>query len=92
MNKPVYFGLSILYLIKMHQFWYDYVKPKYGKKAKLCYMDPDSLIVSIKTGDIYRDIAEDVEARFDTLNYALKFNFIETPLPKGKKSNLINER
>ena len=44
MNKPVYLGLSILELRKilMHQFWYDYVKPKYGKKAKLCYMDRDS--------------------------------------------------
>ena len=37
-NKPVYLGLSILELRKilMYEFWYDYVKPKYGKKAKLC--------------------------------------------------------
>ena len=41
MNKPVYLGLSILELTKilMYEFWYDYVKPRYGKKAKLCYMD-----------------------------------------------------
>ena len=39
MNKPVYLGLSILELSKilMYEFWYDYVKPKYGEKAKLCY-------------------------------------------------------
>ena len=45
MNKPVYFGLSILELSKMlmYGFWYDYVKPKYGKKAELCYMDTVSL-------------------------------------------------
>ena len=47
MKKPVYLGLSILELSKIVicEFWYDYVKPKYCKKAKLCYMDTDSFIV-----------------------------------------------
>ena len=59
------------------------------KKAKLCYMDTDSLIVYITTDDIYEDIAENVETRFDTSNYEL-----DRPLPKGKnkKGNWINER
>ena len=63
MNKSVYFGLSILEFsqILMYQFWYGYVKPKYDKKAKLCYMDTDSFIVYIKADDIYNDIAEHVE-------------------------------
>ena len=52
----------------MHDFWYDYVKPRYDKKVKLCGMDTDSFIVYIKTDDIYKNIAEDVETRFDTLN------------------------
>ena len=68
MNKPVYLGLSILELSKrlIYEFWYDYVKnPKYGKKAKLCYMDTDSFILYIKTDDIYKDIAEHVETRSD---------------------------
>ena len=49
MNKPVYLGLSILELSKklMHEFWNDYVEPKFGKKAKLCYTDTDSFIVSM---------------------------------------------
>ena len=55
----------------MYEFWYDYVKPKYGKKAKLCYTDTDSFIVFIKTNDIYKNIVEDVETRFDTSNYEL---------------------
>ena len=79
MNKPVYFRLSILELSKilMYEVWYDYVKPKYGEKAKLCYMDTDSFIVYIKTYDIYKDIAEDVKTRFDTSNYEL-----DRPFPK----------
>ena len=38
MNKPVYLGMSILDISKalMYEFWYDYVKPKYNDKAKLC--------------------------------------------------------
>ena len=61
MNKPVYLDLSILAISKtvMYQFWYDYVKPKYGEKSKLCYMDTGSFIVYIKTEDIYVDIAKD---------------------------------
>ena len=41
MNISVYLGLSVLELSKilMHEFWYDYVKLKYGEKVKLCYMD-----------------------------------------------------
>ena len=41
MNKPVYLGMSILGIGKtlMYEFWYDYIKPKYGDRAKLCYMD-----------------------------------------------------
>ena len=80
MNKPVSLGLSIPELSKilMYQFWY-YVKLKYGKKAKLCYMDTESFIVYIKTNDTYKDIAEDVENRFDTSNYEL-----DRPMSKGK--------
>ena len=72
MNTHVCLGLSILELSKilLHEFWYDYAKPKYGEKSKLCYMDTDSFIGYIKTDNIYKDIA-DVETRFDTSNYEL---------------------
>ena len=61
MNKPVYLGLSKLDLSKtvMYEFQYDYVKPKYSEKAKICYVDIDSFIVHVKTEDVYKDIAED---------------------------------
>ena len=43
MKKPIYLGLSILEISKiiMYEFWYDYVKKKYGDMVKLCYMDTD---------------------------------------------------
>ena len=70
MNKPVYLGMSTLDISKtlMHEFWYDYMKPKYGDNVKLRYTDTDSFIIVIKTKDFYEDIADDVEKRFDTSN------------------------
>ena len=55
MNKPVYLGQARLGIRKilMYEFWYDYLKPKYGEKAKLCYMDTDSFIIHIETEDFY---------------------------------------
>ena len=71
MNKPIYLGLSILEISKilMCEFSYDYMKPKYNDNVKLCYMDTDSFVMHIKTNDFYKDIASDVENRFDTSNY-----------------------
>ena len=68
----------------MYEFWYDYMKPKYGNKVKLCYMDTDSFIMNIKTNDFYKDIANDVEKRFVTSNYELN-----RPLPTGKNKKVI---
>ena len=68
--------------------WYDYIKPEYCENAKLCYMDTGSFIVHVKTGNVDKDIAEDIKTRFDSSNFDL-----EIPLTKGKKiislSNLI---
>ena len=85
MNKPVYLGLSILEMSKklMYEFWYDYMKPKYGDNVKLCYMNTDSFIMHIKTEDFYKDIADDVEKRFDTSN-----NEVNRPLPTGKNKKV----
>ena len=63
----------------VYEFWYDYMKPKYGEKAWLCYNDADNVINYIKTKGIYGNIAKDVETRVDTSNVEL-----ERPLPKGK--------
>ena len=68
----------------MYEFWYDYIKPRYDEKLKLCHINTDSFIVFIKTDDIYKDIREDVKTRFDTLNYEL-----DRPFPKGKNKKVI---
>ena len=49
MTKPIYLGLSILNISKnlMYKLWYDYIKPKYKDRAKLCYMDTDSFGIYI---------------------------------------------
>ena len=88
MNKPVYLGQAILDISKtlMYEFWYSYIKPKYGDKARLCYMDTDSFVMHIKTEDFYKDIAGDVERWFDTSNYDEKD---KRPLPIGKNKKVI---
>ena len=68
----------------MYEFWYDYIKPKYNNKVKLCYMDTDSFIMNIKTNDFYQDITNDVENRYDISN-----NEVNRPLPMGKNNKFI---
>ena len=71
MNKPVYLGMCILDLSKiiMFDFHYNYIKPKYGNKAKLLFTDTDSFLYEIQTEDFYKDISGDVRDRFDTSDY-----------------------
>ena len=71
MTKPLHLGMSILDISKtlMYEFWYDYIKPKYKDKAKLCYTDTDSFVINIFTEDFFEDINNDIERWFDTSNY-----------------------
>ena len=86
MNKPIYLGLSILDISKitMYEFWYDFIKSKYGIREKLCYMDTDSFVINIKTKDFYKDIAMDVKERFDTSNC-----IYDRPLPIGVNKKVV---
>ena len=85
-RTKVKYWKSILEISKllMYEFWYGYMKPKYGDNVKLCYMDTDSFIMNIKREDFYKDIANDVEKRFDTSNYEC-----DRPLPTEKNKKVI---
>ena len=91
MNKPIYSGFSILDLSKtlMYEFWYKYMKQKYVDNVKLSYMDTDSFIFHVKTKDFYKDIADDVEKRFDTSNYECNSVEVDRLLPKGQNKKVI---
>ena len=87
MNKPVYLDFSILQTSRtlMYELWYGYIKPKYQNNAKLCYMDTGSFIIHTKTEDFYKDIAGDIEKRYDISNYE-----VDRPLPKGMNKKAID--
>ena len=87
MIKPIYLGMSILDISKMiiYEFWHDYIKIKYGERAKLCYTDTDNFVIYIKTEDCFEDISNDVEKWFDTSNYDEND---ERPLPIGKNKRI----
>ena len=87
LNKLLYLGMTILDISKtlIYEFWYDYIKPKYKEKARLCYMDTDNFVMYIKTEDFYKDIADDVERWFDTSNYDENN---KRPFPIGEKNRV----
>ena len=70
LNRPAYLGMCILDLSKtlMHDFHYNYIKNKYGDKAKLLFTDTDSLTYEIETEDVYRDFWNDKD-KFDNSDY-----------------------
>ena len=87
-DKPVYLGMCILDISKtlMYDFHYNYMKKKYGEKAKLLFTDTDSLAYEIQTEDFYKDISEDVEAKFDTSSYAKRH---PSGIPVGVNKKVI---
>ena len=70
LNRPAYVGMCILDLSKtlMYDFHYNYIKEKYGNKARLLFTDTDSLTYEIEAEDVYQDFWNDKD-RFDNSDY-----------------------
>ena len=70
LNRPAYLGMCILDLSKtlMYDFHYNYIKSKYGDKAKLLFTDTDSLTYEIETKDAYKNFWNDKD-KFDNSDY-----------------------
>ena len=88
MNKPAYLGQAILDTSKifMCEFWYGYIKPQYGDKVRLSYIDTDSFIIHVEIEDFYKYIASDVDKWYGTSGYDEND---KGPLPIGKNKKLI---
>ena len=87
MTKPLYLGMSVLDISKIltYKFWYEYTRPKYGDKAKLCYTDTESFTIYIKREDFFEDISSDVEKWYDTSKYDTND---KKPLPIGRNKKV----
>ena len=84
MNKPLYLDMSILDISKtlMYKFWYDYIKPKYRDRVKLCYTDTDSFIINIFFS-IFLMMLKNGLTRLTMIK------MIKRPLPIGKNKKVL---
>ena len=83
LNKPIYAGMCILDLSKLHMysFYYDVLKKKYEDNVRLIYTDTDSFVIHTKTDDIYEDFQE-ISNHMDFSGYDKNHKCYD---PKNKK-------
>jgi len=69
--KPIYGGFTVLELSKhlMYDFYYGYLKNKYGSKLRLLMTDTDSLCIEVRCKDFYKDMKEDSD-KYDTSDFS----------------------
>lgn len=72
MNKPITVGMAVLDISKelMYDFFYNFLKPKYGENVELMYTDTDSFILNVQTDCFYTDMKADIDTQYDTSDYA----------------------
>ena len=83
-DRPIYLGFCILKLSKiiMYRFHYEEISHKYGYRAKLAYTDTDSFIYHIQTHDLYKDMADNLEA-YDTSDYPVDHPSSQKRMPRS---------
>ncbi|XP_075162781.1 uncharacterized protein LOC142235412 [Haematobia irritans] len=80
LDKPIQMGFAILEISKhfMYDFYYGFLKKKFGNDVTLAYTDTDSMVLEFIGRDFYEEITpDDIKARFDTSDLPLnnRFNF-----------------
>ena len=70
LNRLAFVGMCILNLSKMlmYNFHYNYIKRRYGDRAKLLFTDTDSFTYEIETEDVYKDFGM-TNTMFDNSDY-----------------------
>ena len=83
-DRPIYLGFCIFELSKitMYKFCYEEILSKYGSRAKLAYTDTDSFIYHIQTPDLYKDMADNLNA-YDTSAYPVDHPSTQRPMPRS---------
>ena len=92
LDRPIYTGFAVLELSKLHmqKFHYDYIKNKYGDKARLLFTDTDSLAYHIETEDLYQDMYDN-KNEFDLSNFK-NLNTLKEPTKyQGKYDSYVKE-
>jgi hypothetical protein len=91
MNKPIAIGMSVLDIskLKMYNFHYNYMIPKYGGNCEVLYTDTDSFIYKISCDDFYSDMKKDLH-HYDTSDYGAN-NLHQMPLKNKKVPGLMKD-
>ena len=86
-DRTIYLGFGILVLSKitMYKFHYEDILSKYGSLAKLAYTDTDSFIYDIQTPDLYKDMADNMNA-YDTSDYP-----VDHPIHSRTNANVLEK-
>ena len=72
----------------MYDFYFNYIREKYGNKAELLFTDTDSLMYELETEDFYKDILKDIKRKFDTSDYPEKH---ESGIKTGVNKKVIGK-
>lgn len=78
LTKPGYYSISLLSLSKnlIGDFHCNYIKKKYGHKARLSFTGTDNLINQIQTNDVFEDFNVNKDM-FDFSGYPLNSRFYD---------------